>query len=142
MQSVDSMQPLYKAAAHLLALLSAVDRQDSAAADQHSQWLSENFEAYPVGLRQSLTLELCLHALRKRDLDTARKWHRESKGGLVDQARRCLVDAELAVAEGRQDDAQKAIEQGFAKLNRTMDPGVAVMTRDDLERLTRGQKTL
>ncbi|MBL8810319.1 MAG: hypothetical protein JNM43_09110 [Planctomycetaceae bacterium] len=138
MQSVDSMQPLYQAAAHFLALLAAIDRQDAAAADQHTQWLSKNFEAYPVGLRQSLTLELCLQSLRKGDLEAARKWHGESKGGLVDQARRCFVDAELALAEGRHADARQAIDHGLGKLNRTMDPGVAVMTRDELEHLKRG----
>lgn len=135
LQSCDSMQPLFQTASYHLALLAALDRGDSEAAHNYAEWLSKHTTNYPVGIRQGLTLELCLYALRSGDLKSARRWYSESKGGLVDQSRRNLVEAELANAEGRRDDVVRRIEQARTQLSKSMDAGVAVMTADDLTNL-------
>ncbi len=135
MQDSENMQPLFKVVAYHLAWMSAIDRQQYDEVERIAEWLANNVSAYPVGMRQGLTLELCLHAIRKGDLETARRWYADSKGGLIDRARRHLVDAELAFADGRTEEARKFIQSARSHLTRAMDPGVTVMTREDLDQL-------
>ena len=85
--------PMRRVAVRMMAMLMAEDRGQTASADAHADWLAEHTDDYPQGFRQSLTLELCLHALSRGNLTAAKMWMAQSKGGVVDKARRALAEA-------------------------------------------------
>ncbi|MFZ9364232.1 MAG: site-2 protease family protein, partial [Arenimonas sp.] len=75
--------PMRRVAVRLMALLRAEDSGDTATADAHADWLAEHTDDYPQGFRQSLTIELCLHALSRGNATAAKMWMAQSKGGVV-----------------------------------------------------------
>jgi hypothetical protein len=113
----------------------AEDCGDVAAADAHAGWLAEHTEDYPQGFRQSLTLELCLHALSRGDAGAARMWMAQSKGGVVDKARRALAEAELAFAEGDRTLALSKHDEARSKLKHGMDAGLSLLTAERISAL-------
>ncbi len=89
----DSEEPLRRVATRQMALLAAQDRGDIELANTHADWLAEHYQDYPIGFRQSLTIELCLHALARGNPTAAKMWMGQSKGGVVDKSRRALAEA-------------------------------------------------
>jgi len=131
----DSADPLRRVAVRQLAMLAAEDRGDAATADAHAEWLAEHTDDYPQGFRQSLTLELCLHALARGNPNGARMWMAQSKGGIVDKARRALAEAELAFAEGDKSLAFSKELQARGQLKHGMDAGLSRLTEERLDAL-------
>ena len=131
--------PLRRVATRMMALLRAQDLGDSTGADAHATWLAEHTEDYPQGFRQSLTLELCLHALSRGDTNAAKMWMAQSKGGVVDKARRALAEAELAFEDGDKLLAQAKELEARSQLKHGMDAGLSLLTQ---ERLTQLQSKL
>lgn len=134
--------PLRRVAARMMALLRAQDLGDTTGADAHAAWLAEHTEDYPQGFRQSLTLELCLHALSRGDTDAAKMWMAQSKGGVVDKARRALAEAELAFEDGDKSLAQAKQQEAHSQLKHGMDAGLTVMTSERLQALNARLATL
>lgn len=128
----DSADPLRRVAVRQLAMLMAEDLGDAAAADAHAEWLAEHTDDYPMGFRQSLTLELCLHALARGNPNGARMWMAQSKGGIVDKARRALAEAELAFAEGDKSLAFGKELEARGQLKNGMDAGLSRLTEERL----------
>ena len=131
----DGSDPLRRVAVRQLAMMAAEDRGDSASADMHAEWLAEHTEDYPMGFRQSLTLELCLHAMARGNPNGARMWMAQSKGGIVDKARRALAEAELAFAEGDKSLAFGKQLEARGQLNNGMDAGLSRLTEERLDAL-------
>lgn len=131
----DSADPLRRVAVRQLAMLAAEDRGATAAADVHAEWLAEHTDDYPQGFRQSLTLELCLHALARGNPNGARMWLVQSKGGIVDKARRALAEGELALAEGDKSLAFSKELEARAQLKHGMDAGLSRLTEERLDAL-------
>lgn len=130
-----TMDGLRQTSARYLALLAAIDRGESARSDEHAAWIAEHFTDYPMGMRQGLTLELCLYALQNGDLKSAREWYSKSSGGILDRSRRSLATAWLAFAEGDHSDAKQKILHARRELRHSMDRGVAVMSKERLDLL-------
>jgi hypothetical protein len=131
----DSTDPLRRVAVRQLAMLAAEDRGDAGTADAHAEWLAEHTDDYPMGFRQSLTLELCLHAMARGNPNGARMWMAQSKGGVVDKARRALAEAELAFAEGDKTRAFGKELEARSQLNNGMDAGLSRLTEERLDAL-------
>lgn len=129
----ESAEPLRQIATRLLAYLAAVDRHDIEASDAHASWLAEHVNQYPQGFRQSITIELCLHAALRADQDRARAWMALSKGGVVDAARRALAEATLATLESNHTKAANALARARRLEKNAMDPGLGFLTRDQIE---------
>lgn len=131
----DSVDPLRRAAVRLLAMLAAEDRGLTETADAHAEWLAEHTDDYPLGFRQSLTLELCLHAMARGNPNGARMWMVQSKGGIVDKARRALAEAELALADGDKTLAFGKELEARSQLKNGMDAGLNKITSERLDLL-------
>ena len=113
---------------------------DRGAADElreHADWLARHVVDYPDGFRQSITLELCLVASRRGELEAAREWWKRSRGGVVDAARRALAEASLAALEGDAARLERALVAGRRDLPRGMDPGINQLTADQLGAVAR-----
>lgn len=131
--SFESAEPVRRVAAHWYAYLAAVDAGEEIAAE-HAAWLSENIEAYPDGFRQSLAIELALHEAATGNVEGTRSWLGRAKGGVVDAARRALADASLAILDGDTERARTLLEKARKQLSRGMDPGLNVLTAEQIER--------
>ena len=127
--------PVRLVAARQMAMLAAQDRGDQATADDHAEWLSEHYADFPMGFRQSLTVELCLHALARGNLNAAKIWMAQSKGGVVDESRRALAEAELAYAEGDRPLALGRQIAARSQLHKGMDAGLSRLTEERLDAL-------
>lgn len=131
--SIDGAVPMRSIAGRVFGLYHAMDRGDSAQLNAHATWLAQHLDGYPDGFRQSIALELCLLAARAGDLDGARAWWQRSRGGVVDAARRSLVEANLAALEGDQARCEAALAKARKALPRGMDPGLNQLTADQLD---------
>jgi hypothetical protein len=98
--AMQQAEPLRRVAGRLFALYQAMDCGGMDRVREHADWLAEHVDDYPGGFRQSITLELCLVACQRGDLEAAREWWKRSRGGVVDAARRALAEASLAALEG------------------------------------------
>ena len=128
-------------AGRLFALLHAIDRADERAADEHAAWLHAHAEAYPDGFRQALRIELCMHALRRRDLATARAQWAASRGGVVDPARRALCEAQLAYEEGDATRAMRSLAMARRQLRHAADAGTSQLTMMQIVTLEHASQT-
>ena len=131
-RAIDGQEKLRQVAGRQLALYHAMDREDVAALASHADWLARNIQSYPDGFRQSLAVELCLVATLNGDLTTSREWWRQSRGGVVDAARRSLAEAMLAALEGDATRRDRAIDKARRNLPRSTDRGIALLTADQL----------
>lgn len=126
-------EPLRRLSAELLAFFRSWDSGDIAAAEIHLLAIENGIDDYPDGFRQVLAIELALFdALQRGDAAGSRGWMQRAKGGVVDGSRRGLAEAATAFVEGDTSRARQALDQAMSALRRASDPGVAVMTRDQL----------
>jgi hypothetical protein len=130
-----SGEPMRRVAIRMMALLMTEDRGHTAAADAHADWLAEHTDDYPQGFRQSLTLELCLHALSRGNATAAKMWMAQSKGGVVDKARRALAEAEIAFEDGDKSLALGKELEARSQLKHGMDAGLTLLTAERLQAL-------
>lgn len=127
--------PMRRVAVRMMALLRAEDSGDTATADAHADWLAEHTDDYPQGFRQSLTIELCLHALSRGNATAAKMWMAQSKGGVVDKARRALAEAEIAFEDGDKSRALGKELEARSQLKHGMDAGLTLLTAERLQAL-------
>ena len=127
--------PMRRVAIRMMAMLMAEDRGQTATADAHADWLAEHTDDYPQGFRQSLTLELCLHALSRGNVTAAKMWMAQSKGGVVDKARRALAEAEIAFEDGDKSLALGKELEARSQLKHGMDAGLSLLTAERLQAL-------
>ena len=135
--AMQAAEPLRRVAGRIFALYHAMDRGAADELREHADWLAWHLDDYPDGFRQSITLELCLFASRRGDLEAAREWWKRSRGGVVDAARRALAEASLAALEGDAARLERALVAGRRALPRGMDPGINQMTADQLDAVSR-----
>lgn len=132
MLQFESLDPMRQVIARFYAYLSKTDRGEQELAGRHIEWLERHIEQYPQGFRQSLTLEICLHYILQGKLEDAGHWMKKSAGGIVDESRRALVEAELALLENDKPRAGKALEKARKAIGRSYDNGMRIMTEDQL----------
>ena len=63
-----------------------------------------------------------------------RDWLKRAKGGVVDASRRALAEAYVAILETDPERARTLLAQARKQLPRGMDPGLNVLTADQIER--------
>jgi hypothetical protein len=127
-----SEQPLRQIASWTQLLYRAMDEKDQPAIDSLAQKLAGSIDQYPDGFRQSIATELCLVSSLNSQLAEATAWAGKMQGGIVDKSRRELALAALASLKGDSQQAQQHAQLAIKSLPRAMDPGVAVLTRDQL----------
>lgn len=130
--SFERAEPVRRVAAHMYAYLAAADAGDGRAT-QHAAWLAENIDAYPDGFRQSIAIELALHEAATGNVEGTRSWLNRAQGGVVDTARRALANAWLAILEADPERARTLLEKARKQLPRGMDPGLNVLTAEQIE---------
>jgi len=128
----ESLDPMRRVIARFYAYVSHIDRGEHELASQHIEWLEQHIDQYPQGFRQSLTLEICLHYILQGKLDDAAHWMKKSAGGIVDESRRALVEAEIALLENDKPRAGKALAKARKVIGRSYDNGMRIMTEDQL----------
>jgi hypothetical protein len=135
--AMQEAEPLRRVAGRTFGLYQAMDCGDTEGLHEHADWLAQHVDDYPDGFRQSITLELCLVASQRGELEAAREWWKRSRGGVVDAARRALAEASLAALEGDAARLERALAAGRRALPRGMDPGINQLTADQLDALAR-----
>lgn len=130
--SFTSAEPVRLVAGRMYAFLAAVDSGNERAAE-HAAWLAENIDSYPDGFRQSIAIELAIHAAATGDVDGVRAWMKRAQGGVVDAARRALAEAHLAIVESDPERARARLAQARKQVGRGMDPGLDVLTVEQIE---------
>ncbi len=135
--AMQDAEPLRRVAGRTFALYQAMDRGDTESVHEQADWLAQHVDDYPDGFRQSITLELCLVASQRGELEAAREWWQRSRGGVVDAARRALAEASLAALEGDAARLERALVAGRRALPRGMDSGINQLTADQLDSLSR-----
>jgi hypothetical protein len=128
-------QAALAAGPHLFAALHADDRGDSAARDQQMQRVAAHARTMPPAMRAQYATELAYHAARSGQPRVARDWLALSNGAISEPQTRLRVDAMLAAAEGRDEDARRALQRARALLPQSIDPGGAKWVRDQLDRI-------
>ena len=136
LQDTAGGEPLRRVAAHYFAFLHHLDRDELAAATEHADTLAESIEAYPVGFRQSLAIELCLfEALQRRRIDEAKAWLQQARGGVVDAARRALAEAAVAALDGDAVRRDERLALARRSLRRGSDAGLNQLTVAQIDAL-------
>jgi hypothetical protein len=127
-------EPMRRVVVRLYAFFQALDEGSIEEAALHSAWLGDNFALFPQGFRQSITLELALFSvLYQNDLEVGRQWWAQSHGGIVDEARRFLTEASLALLSKEKDRAVLSLQKARQRVSHGIDPGLNLLTRDQLE---------
>ena len=67
----------------------------------------------------------------------ASRWLASARGGIVDASRRHFAEAALAALQGNNDAADLALAQADKRLKQSMDPGFALLSRDQIDALRR-----
>ena len=97
-------------------LLRALDQNDPAVADDCARCLLEHFSTASGATRSGIALLMAMHAVpRGHPLEAIRAWRAEIGPHLIDLgAYRAWLDAEIALREGRSDEARSQLEIGRA----------------------------
>lgn len=135
-QAITGDEPLYDIGVWLCSYFHALDRGE---VDQAGQWLDRIetvYAEYPMGFRQTLAIELALfEALHRSRRPEAEAWLAQSGGGIADAARRHLAEAAVAALRGEHASARGSLERAERSLGRSMDPGSAKVTVDQIAAL-------
>ncbi|WP_290890873.1 site-2 protease family protein [Arenimonas sp.] len=135
-QALAGDEPLFDVGVWQYSAHHAWDQGDLDAAGTWLDRIANVFDQYPDGFRQSVAVELALHAAwHRRDLATAEGWLARAKGGVVDATRRALAEAAVAQLRGDAAKAATALATARRKLAHGMDPGVARLSADQIEAL-------
>ena len=135
-QAITGEETMYDVGVWLCSYFSALDAGDVAAAQGWLDRIEPVVDDYPDGFRQSLAIELTLfEAVHRHRPDQARAWLARARGGVVDESRRRLADAALALGEGRPDEARTALTVARSKLGRSMDAGLVHLSHDQITAL-------
>lgn len=135
-QAITGDETMYDVGVWLYSYFNALDAGDIAGAQGWLDRIEPVVDDYPDGFRQSLAIELALfEALHRHRPEQARTWLARARGGVVDESRRRLADAALAVREGRHDEARSALAVATAKLARSMDAGSTHLSADQIAAL-------
>ncbi|MGH8050322.1 MAG: site-2 protease family protein [Arenimonas sp.] len=135
----ESLDPMRQVIARYYAYISQSDRGEHDLASEYIAWLEQHIDQYPQGFRQSLTLEICLNYLLRDNLEEAREWMKKSTGGIVDESRRALIEAEFALSENDKDRARELLGKARKLSSRSYDNGLRIMT---LEQVALAEKKL
>ena len=111
----------------------AWDRGDPDAAGAWLDKIAGVIDDYPDGFRQSVAIELALHAAwQRRDLAAAQAWMARAKGGVTDASRRALAEAAVELLQGDAEAADTSLATARSMLARGMDPGLAKFTAEQI----------
>lgn len=128
----ESLDPMRQVIARYYAYISKSDRGEHELAGEYITWLEQHIDQYPQGFRQSLTLEICLNYLSRNELEEAHGWMKKSAGGIVDESRRALVEAEFALAQNDKVRATELLAKARKLSSRSYDNGLRMMTMDQI----------
>ncbi|MET1163375.1 MAG: site-2 protease family protein [Pseudoxanthomonas sp.] len=138
LEAADGSEVLTDMGAWFYAYARDLDRGEVAAADAWLAKMADALGAYPDGFRQSIAIELAMHAaLHRRDQVEALRWLRSARGGIVDASRRHLAEAATAVLLGDDATAERSLVEADQRLKQSMDPGFALLSRDQIDALRR-----
>ena len=135
-QALTGDEPLYDVSVWLCQYFHALDSGDIPAAGAWLDRVAATHDSYPAGFRQTLAIELALfEAMHRQRADLAATWLASARGGVADDSRRSLAQAAVALAQRRPDAALSALELAERRLGRSMDAGLALLSRDQMQAL-------
>jgi hypothetical protein len=132
LESMNSTEPLRLLACWMMLLQRAMDCGDSSQTAHYAKALAARVDDYPDGFRQSLHIELCLEAALRQDREAAEQHLALTKGGVTERSRLELARALVCALQGDAASAERHRSAGQKALRQAMDPGLALMTADQL----------
>ena len=136
LDAADGSEVLTDMGAWFYAYARDLDRDEVDAAGAWLRKMEAALEGYPEGFRQGIAIELALHAaLQRHDPVETARWLERARGGIVDASRRHFAEAALAALRGDQAGAQRSLAQADSRLRQSMDPGFALLSRDQIDAL-------
>jgi hypothetical protein len=132
LESMNSTEPLRLLACWMMLLQRAMDCGNASQAAHYAKALAARIDDYPDGFRQSLHIELCLEAALRQDREAAEQHLAKTKGGVTERSRLELARALVCALQGDTAAAVKHREAGQRTLRQAMDPGLALLTADQL----------
>lgn len=138
-QAATGAEAVYDIATWLYSYQHALDRGEIDAAGAWLARIEPRFLEYPDGFRQAIAVEFALfEALHRRRADAADGWLAKARGGVVDASRRALAQAALAELRGDHAEVARQLEAATKALPRALDPGLAVMSADQIAAMRAG----
>lgn len=121
----------------MLRLSAAVDRGDFERARACARWVAARWPKASPPERPGIALTMAAHAaVVENDLDLLRAWRPLATGGVLDQTcHEAWLDAEIAVREGRLDEARALVATARAALPRVHDGGTRLPVAERLDAL-------
>ena len=132
LEAMNSAEPLRLLACWMMLLQRAMDCGDSSQTAHYAKTLAARIDDYPDGFRQSLHIELCLEAALRQDRDAAEHHLALTKGGVTERSRLELARALVCALQGDVAGAARHRIAGRKTLRQAMDPGLALLTADQL----------
>lgn len=109
-----AQEPSARGTAHLYALYAALDAQELDSANQEVEWIIENLQVYPVGMKQAVALELAFYyAYFLNDPAEARRWFKRGQGALTEQHSRLRAEAAVLLSENHPDQVYQIAEKAL-----------------------------
>lgn len=132
LEAMNSAEPLRLLACWMMLLQRAMDCGDASQAAHYAKALAGRIDDYPDGFRQSLHIELCLEAALRQDREAAEQHLAQTKGGVTERSRLELARALVCALQGDAASAERHRSAGQKALRQAMDPGLALLTADQL----------
>jgi len=132
LEAMNSAEPLRLLACWMMLLQRAMDCGDTSQAAHYAKALAERIDDYPDGFRQSLHIELCLEAALRQDRATAEQHLAKTQGGVSERSRLELAKALVCALQGDVASTARHRDAGQKALRQAMDPGLALLTADQL----------
>jgi Peptidase family M50 len=132
LEAMNSAEPLRLLACWMILLQRAMDCGDASQSAHYAKALADRIDDYPDGFRQSLHIELCLEAALRQDREAAEHHLARTKGGVTERSRLELARALVFALQGDAASAERHRSAGQKALRQAMDPGLALLTADQL----------
>jgi hypothetical protein len=132
LEAMNSAEPLRLLACWVMLLQRAMDCGDANQAAHYAKALADRIDDYPDGFRQSLHIELCLEAALRQDREAAEQHLARTKGGVTERSRLELARALVCALQGDVASTARHRDAGQKALRQAMDPGLALLTADQL----------
>lgn len=131
----DPTEPIFFQARHL-SFLHAADNGDLLAARRFSNEIQQHLEKSPVLFRPKYNLDSAWLFAREGEPEKARKLLEQNNGGLVEPCELRLIEAEIALAEGKTDDARRLAHETIALIDQSMIPNAHAFTKHRIQEMT------
>ena len=124
-------EPVFFQARHF-AFLHAADSNNLTGAREFMEEIQQNLEKSPVIMRGRYQLDAAWLEAREGNVDKARSLLSKANQGLTEPCELKFIEAEIALAEGKTDDARRLAGESLGLIDHSMIPGAHEFARQRL----------